>query len=85
MAKQGLQLLRGLRQSNMQRKLTLAKKLLAKLHFLTQEVMCLAHHTFLLYINSPSSSSEDLWTCGAAVFCLVPTCCLLHVEVGVRK
>ncbi|KAH0515665.1 Fer-1-like protein 4 [Microtus ochrogaster] len=37
MAKQGLQLLRGLRQSNMQRKLTLAKKLLAKLHFLTQE------------------------------------------------
>ncbi|XP_041526645.1 fer-1-like protein 4 [Microtus oregoni] len=37
MAKQGLQLLRGLRQSNMQRKLSLAKKLLAKLHFLTQE------------------------------------------------
>ncbi|XP_057637172.1 fer-1-like protein 4 [Chionomys nivalis] len=37
MAKQGLQLLRGLRQSNMQRKVTLAKKLLAKLHFLTQE------------------------------------------------
>ncbi|XP_051044235.1 fer-1-like protein 4 [Phodopus roborovskii] len=37
MAKQGLQLLRGLRQSNMQRKVALAKKLLAKLHFLAQE------------------------------------------------
>ncbi|KAL1786542.1 fer-1 4 [Sigmodon hispidus] len=37
MAKQGLQLLRGLRQSNMQRKVALAKKLLAKLLFLAQE------------------------------------------------
>ncbi|MEJ1278972.1 hypothetical protein NN561_009898 [Cricetulus griseus] len=37
MAKQGLQLLRGLRQSNMQRKVALAKKLLAKLHFLAKE------------------------------------------------
>ncbi|XP_040588599.1 fer-1-like protein 4 [Mesocricetus auratus] len=37
MAKQGLQLLRGLRQSNMQRRVVLAKKLLAKLHFLARE------------------------------------------------
>nr|XP_045013191.1 fer-1-like protein 4 [Jaculus jaculus] len=37
LAKQGLRLLQGLRQSNMQRKVALAKKLLAKLHFLAQE------------------------------------------------
>ncbi|XP_008838974.1 fer-1-like protein 4 [Nannospalax galili] len=37
MAKQGLRLLRGLRQSNMQRKVALAKKLLAKLNVLAQE------------------------------------------------
>ncbi|KAM5245575.1 LOW QUALITY PROTEIN: fer-1-like protein 4 [Ctenodactylus gundi] len=37
MAKQGLRLLRGLRQGNMQRKIVLAKKLLAKLRFLAQE------------------------------------------------
>ncbi|VTJ78099.1 Hypothetical predicted protein [Marmota monax] len=37
LAKQGLRLLRGLRQANMQKKVTLAKKLLAKLRFLAQE------------------------------------------------
>uniref|UniRef100_A0A4X1T8F6 C2 domain-containing protein n=1 Tax=Sus scrofa TaxID=9823 RepID=A0A4X1T8F6_PIG len=37
LAKQGLQLLQGLRQSNMQEKVALAKKLLAKLRFLAQE------------------------------------------------
>ncbi|KAL6046825.1 hypothetical protein STEG23_005098 [Scotinomys teguina] len=37
MAKQGLQLLRGLRRDNMQRRVALARKLLAKLHFLAQE------------------------------------------------
>ncbi|XP_023570691.1 fer-1-like protein 4 isoform X2 [Octodon degus] len=36
-AKQGLRLLGGLRQGNMQKKVALAKKLLAKLHFLAQE------------------------------------------------
>jgi hypothetical protein len=39
LAKQGLRLLQGLRQGNMQKKMALAKKLLAKLHFLAQEVM----------------------------------------------
>lgn len=39
LAKQGLRLLRGLRQGNVQEKVALAKKLLAKLHFLAQEVM----------------------------------------------
>ncbi|XP_019065455.1 fer-1-like protein 4 [Fukomys damarensis] len=37
LAKQGLRLLRGLKQSNMQKKVALAKKLLAKLRFLAQE------------------------------------------------
>ncbi|XP_055458302.1 fer-1-like protein 4 [Psammomys obesus] len=37
MAKQGLQLLRGLRQNTLQRKVVLAKKLLAKLRFLSRE------------------------------------------------
>ncbi|XP_073930735.1 fer-1-like protein 4 isoform X1 [Castor canadensis] len=37
LAKQGLRLLQGLRQGNMQKKMALAKKLLAKLHFLAQE------------------------------------------------
>ncbi|KAM5305508.1 LOW QUALITY PROTEIN: fer-1-like protein 4 [Glossophaga mutica] len=37
LAKQGLRLLRGLRQGNVQEKVALAKKLLAKLHFLAQE------------------------------------------------
>nr|XP_031543734.1 fer-1-like protein 4 isoform X2 [Vicugna pacos] len=37
LAKQGLQLLRGLRQGNVQGKVALAKKLLAKLRFLAQE------------------------------------------------
>ncbi|XP_040837053.1 fer-1-like protein 4 [Ochotona curzoniae] len=37
LAKQGLWLLRGLRQSNVQKKVALAKKLLAKLRFLAQE------------------------------------------------
>ncbi|XP_069863932.1 fer-1-like protein 4 [Dipodomys merriami] len=37
LAKQGLRLLRGLGQGNMQKKMALAKKLLAKLHFLAQE------------------------------------------------
>ncbi|KAF5917829.1 hypothetical protein HPG69_009982 [Diceros bicornis minor] len=37
LAKQGLRLLRGLRQGNVQKKVALAKKLLAKLHFLAQE------------------------------------------------
>ncbi|XP_021496224.1 fer-1-like protein 4 isoform X1 [Meriones unguiculatus] len=37
MAKQGLQLLRGLRQNTLQRKVALAKKLLAKLRFLSGE------------------------------------------------
>eukprot|EP00073_Rattus_norvegicus_P045685 XP_017447833.1 PREDICTED: fer-1-like protein 4 [Rattus norvegicus] len=39
MARQGLRLLRSLRQNNIQRTVALAKKLLAKLHFLAQEVM----------------------------------------------
>uniref|UniRef100_A0A671FQ71 C2 domain-containing protein n=1 Tax=Rhinolophus ferrumequinum TaxID=59479 RepID=A0A671FQ71_RHIFE len=37
LAKQGLRLLRGLRRGNVQEKVALAKKLLAKLHFLAQE------------------------------------------------
>ncbi|XP_006144124.1 fer-1-like protein 4 [Tupaia chinensis] len=37
LAKQGLWLLRGVKQGNMQKKVTLAKKLLAKLRFLAQE------------------------------------------------
>nr|XP_023482231.1 fer-1-like protein 4 [Equus caballus] len=37
LAKQGLRLLRGLRKGNVQKKVALAKKLLAKLHFLAQE------------------------------------------------
>ncbi|XP_036100587.1 fer-1-like protein 4 [Molossus molossus] len=37
LAKQGLRLLRGLRQGNLQEKVALAKKLLAKLRFLAQE------------------------------------------------
>ncbi|XP_032758323.1 fer-1-like protein 4 [Rattus rattus] len=37
MARQGLRLLRSLRQNNIQRTVALAKKLLAKLHFLAQE------------------------------------------------
>ncbi|KAM4841899.1 LOW QUALITY PROTEIN: fer-1-like protein 4 [Thomomys bottae] len=37
LAKQGLRLLRGLGQGNMQKKMALARKLLAKLHFLAQE------------------------------------------------
>lgn len=39
LAKQGLRLLRGLRRDNVQEKVALAKKLLAKLHFLAQGVM----------------------------------------------
>uniref|UniRef100_G1T497 C2 domain-containing protein n=1 Tax=Oryctolagus cuniculus TaxID=9986 RepID=G1T497_RABIT len=39
LAKQGLWLLRGLRQGTMQKKMMLAKKLLEKLRFLAQEVM----------------------------------------------
>lgn len=38
LAKQGLRLLRGLRQGNVQEKVALSKKLLAKLRFLAQEV-----------------------------------------------
>lgn len=57
MARQGLLLLRNLRLNNMQRTVVLAKKLLARLHFLAQEVM-----PFLLcilsYILDPSF---DLW------------------------
>nr|XP_045218772.1 fer-1-like protein 4 isoform X3 [Macaca fascicularis] len=37
LAKQGLRLLRGLRRGNVQKKVALAKKLLAKLHFLAEE------------------------------------------------
>uniref|UniRef100_A0A8C7ERZ6 C2 domain-containing protein n=1 Tax=Neovison vison TaxID=452646 RepID=A0A8C7ERZ6_NEOVI len=37
LAKQGLRLLQGLRQGNVQERVALAKKLLAKLHFLAQE------------------------------------------------
>nr|KAF6422355.1 hypothetical protein HJG63_005082 [Rousettus aegyptiacus] len=40
LAKQGLRLLRGLRRDNVQEKVALAKKLLAKLRFLAQEPQC---------------------------------------------
>uniref|UniRef100_A0A2K6C476 C2 domain-containing protein n=1 Tax=Macaca nemestrina TaxID=9545 RepID=A0A2K6C476_MACNE len=43
LAKQGLRLLRGLRRGNVQKKVALAKKLLAKLHFLAEEVMPFLH------------------------------------------